>query len=499
MMSLPRHLPRLFIVAILGGTPAFATASMSGSAAAAAPPAPATTATAASDQKATVAPFAATLGGLVTSSAVLHPQETGIVVMALPERRVVYARQGDRPLKPASTLKILTTAASLALLRPEFVPTTPIYADADIDTSGVLSGNLYLQGRGAPDLVGESFWLIARRLADLGLKKVAGNLVADESYFDTVRRPPGWPAPTADSWYNAPQGALSCNFNVVTVRVAPSPLLGSRPDLTLEPASSYFQVLNRATTAAQATDLRVDRLYEEGQNRLVVGGSVRRGGGTEIVNRSVEEPALWSLTAFKEIARGLGIEVAGKLEIGTVPAGARLLYTHDSKPLGSLVRDMNKNSNNFMAEMLLKTLGAQFVQTPGTTEGGLEMVRAYLAGLGLDPADMRIVDGSGLSDNDRMPAMMMAEILARASADFEVGPELVSSLPIGGADGTLADRFASEEGRRRVRAKTGRVAGAISLAGYASNRDGHMLAFAIFANQPRGTLDAVHRSLDRLV
>jgi PBP4 family serine-type D-alanyl-D-alanine carboxypeptidase len=467
-------------------------------AAAPVPPTGRTAAAGTADQHAALPPLAADLAGLATSP-VLHPQETGIVVMALPERRVVYARQGDRPLKPASTLKILTTAASLALLRPEFVHTTPVYADGEIDASGVLQGNLYLQGRGAPDLVGESWWLIARRLADLGLKRVSGNLVADESYFDPVRRPPGWPAPGADSWYNAPQGALSCNFNVVTVRVTPSPLLGGRPDLTLEPASSYFQVLNRATTAAQTTDLRVDRLYEEGQNRLLVGGTVRRGGGTEIVNRSVEEPALWSLHAFREIARGCGIEIAGRLETGVVPAGARSLYTHESRPLAALVRDMNKNSNNFMAEMLLKTLGAQFVTTPGTTEGGLEMVRAYLAGLGLDPRDLRIVDGSGLSDLDRMPAMMMAEILARAREDFEVEPELVSSLPIGGADGTLSDRFGSEEGRRRVRAKTGRVAGAISLAGYVSNRDGHVMAFVIFANQPRGTIDAVHRTLDRLV
>ena len=467
-------------------------------AAAPVPPTGRTAAARPADQHAAIPSLAADLAGLATSP-VLHPQETGIVVMALPERRIVYSRQGDRPLKPASTLKILTTAASLALLRPEFVHTTPVYADGEIDASGVLQGNLYLQGRGAPDLVGESWWLIARRLADLGLKKVSGNLVADESYFDPVRRPPGWPAPGADSWYNAPQGALSCNFNVVTVRVTPSPLLGGRPDLTLEPASSYFQVLNRATTAAQTTDLRVDRLYEDGQNRILVGGTVRRGGGIEIVNRSVEEPALWSLHAFREIARGCGIEIAGRLETGVVPAGARSLYTHESRPLAALVRDMNKNSNNFMAEMLLKTLGAQFVSTPGTTEGGLEMVRAYLAGLGLDPRDLRIVDGSGLSDLDRMPALMMAEILARAREDFEVEPELVSSLPIGGADGTLSDRFASEEGRRRVRAKTGRVAGAISLAGYASNRDGHVLAFVIFANQPRGTLDAVHRTLDRLV
>jgi D-alanyl-D-alanine carboxypeptidase/D-alanyl-D-alanine-endopeptidase (penicillin-binding protein 4) len=450
------------------------------------------------DPKAAPPALATTLGDLA-ASAVLHPVETGIVVMALPERRVVFARQADRPLKPASTLKILTTAAALALLRPEFVYGTPIYADAEIDASGVLAGNLYLQGRGAPDLVGESWWLMARRLAALGLKRVAGNLVADESYFDPVRRPPGWPAPGADSWYNAPQGALSCNFNVVTVRVSPSPMLGGRPDLNLDPASSYFQVLNRATTGAQPTDLRVDRLFEEGRNRLLVAGTVRRGGGTEIVNRSVEEPALWSLHAFREIAGSCGIEIGGRLETGVVPAGARLLARHESRPLAALVQDMNKNSNNFMAEMLLKTLGAQFVATPGTSEGGLEMVRAYLAGLGLDPGDLRLVDGSGLSDLDRMPAMLMVEVLARARQDFEVGPELVASLPIGGADGTLSDRFASEEGRRRVRAKTGRVAGAVTLAGYASNRDGHVLAFAIFANQPRGTLEAVHRSLDRLV
>jgi len=493
MMPRESRAALLPLVAILLGAAASAAAAAPAPAAApAAAPQPA------SDLHATQAPLAATLAGLTTSP-VLHPQETGIVVMALPERRVIFARQADRPLKPASTLKILTTAAALALLRPEFVHDTPIYADAEIDASGVLAGNLYVQGRGAPDLVGESWWLMARRLAALGLKRVTGNLVADESYFDPVRRPPGWPAPSADSWYNAPQGALSCNFNVVTVRVSPSPFLGGRPDLTLEPASSYFQVLNRATTAAQSTDIRVDRMFEEGQNRLVVGGTVRRGGGTEIVNRSVEEPALWSLHAFREIARGCGIEVAGRLETGVVPAGAKLLTRHESRPLAALVRDMNKNSNNFMAEMLLKTLGAQFVATPGTTEGGIEMVRAYLAGLGLDPNDLRISDGSGLSDLDRMPAMLMAEILARARIDFEIEPELVASLPIGGADGTLSDRFASEEGRRRVRAKTGRVAGAITLAGYASNRDGHVLAFAIFANQPRGTLEAVHRSLDRLV
>ena len=160
---------------------------------------------------------------------------------------------------------------------------------------------------------------------------------------------------------------------------------------------------------------------------------------------------------------------------------------------------MNKNSNNFMAEMVLKTLGAQFTETPGTTANGAKVVRDYLTGLGLDLSSTRMVDGSGLSDEDRVPARLLATVLARAWDDFEIGPEIVASLPIGGADGTLDERFGGEGSRRRVRAKTGRIASALTLAGYAANHDGRAFAFAVLANRPRGTIDAVHRAIDRIV
>src|SRR5262249_31323666 len=155
-----------------------------------------------------------------------------------------------------------------ALLKPEFTYETRLYADGPIDASENLPGNLYVQGSGDPALVGESWWLMARRLAAIGLRKVQGDLVADESYFDTVRRPPGWPPPAADSGYNAPVGALSCNSNVVPARVEPSPLPGARPALTLEPIASYFQVLNRATTGNQPTAIDVARAFADGRNSL---------------------------------------------------------------------------------------------------------------------------------------------------------------------------------------------------------------------------------------
>ncbi len=279
-------------------------------------------------------PLADRLASLVRGPA-LNPDDTGIAVLLLPGGRPIFTRNADRPAQPASTMKILTSAAALALMKPEFVYQTRIFADSAIDGSGSVTGNLYIQGSGAPDLVGESWWLMARRLAALGLRRVEGDLVADESYFDSLRRPPGWPAPAADSWYNAPIGALSCNFNVVTVTVDPSPLLGARPDLTLEPAASYFQVLNRATTTSGPTSLAVSRSFENGQNALVVGGTIRRGGGPAVFHRSVEEPALYALNAFREIARAEHIEFKGSLTVGTVPEKARELHTYESRPLGS--------------------------------------------------------------------------------------------------------------------------------------------------------------------
>jgi D-alanyl-D-alanine carboxypeptidase/D-alanyl-D-alanine-endopeptidase (penicillin-binding protein 4) len=127
------------------------------------------------------------------------------------------------------------------------------------------------------------------------------------------------------------------------------------------------------------------------------------------------------------------------------------------------------------------------------------MVRAFLSGIGIDASAAVLADGSGLSDDSRLSARLLADLLAKARADFEIGPEFAASLPIGGADGTLNDRFGGEEARRRVRAKTGRIAGTITLAGYVVNRDDRVFAFAILANQPRGTIEAVHRTMDRLV
>jgi len=428
-----------------------------------------------------------------------HPRSTGAEVLSLRTGERLFSHNARVPLRPASTMKILTGAAALTLLKPEFVFETDVLVTGPIDRAGTMAGDLYVRGSGAPDLVAEAWWLTARELARLGLRRVTGDLIGDDSFFDEDPRPAGWPPLSVDSWYNAPVSALSCNFNVITVRAVPGDFPGARPGVDLDPASSFFRISNRARTADRRSDLTVVRLYEDGRNTIVIDGDIRLGGGPQVFRRAVEDPTLFALHTFRDIALREGITIGGALRRGRAPEQAQVLYSHRSRPLAVLVRDMNKNSNNFMAEALLKTLGARFAGAPGTTEKGLAALQSYLMDLGVHTATARLSDGSGLSELNRLHAGLLAETLARAHRDFSVGPELVGSLSVGGIDGTLDARFSNGVDRRQVRAKTGRLAGVAALAGYAVNRDGHPFAFAVLANDIRGSNGSAQRAIDQLV
>ncbi len=443
-------------------------------------------------------PLAARLAA-AGDSPLLNRRDTGIAVVTLPEGRPVFARNPARLLRPASTLKILTGAAALARLKPEFVYTTDVYGDRSIDADGTLRGNLYIKGSGAPDLVGESWWRIVRELAGLGLRRVTGSLIADDTFFDAASRPPGWPSDSTDSWYNAPVGALSCNFNVVTVRVDPAAAAGEPPSVRLDPTGSYFRIRNRARTALRRTSLSVDRLFEDGRNILVVNGTIRHGGRPVVRHLAVEDASLYALHTFRDLALAEGILIAGELRRGRAPVTAQLLHRHRSRSLAVLVRDMNKNSNNFMAEALLKTIGATAGGPPGTTDKGIAALHDSLNTLGIDTSQAQIADGSGLSGRNRLTVEILIDTLVWANSDFTIGPELISSLSVGGIDGTLDRRFTANGALRRVRAKTGRLAGVSSLAGYVANHDGRRFAFAILANDTRGPVDAIQQAIDRIV
>jgi D-alanyl-D-alanine carboxypeptidase/D-alanyl-D-alanine-endopeptidase (penicillin-binding protein 4) len=243
----------------------------------------------------------------------------------------------------------------------------------------------------------------------------------------------------------------------------------------------------------------VGRQFDGGQNTIVVEGSISARSAPSVSYRCVEQPTLYALAAFREAAGKEGITITGATRRGVTPPGAQKIYEHESRPLSELIRTMNKLSNNYMAESFLKTLGAETAGAPGTTAAGSASVLTYLESIGVDTHPLVLRDGSGLSHENRLTASSLAAVLVAMYRDFEVYPEFMSSLAIGGVDGTLDRRMVGGSAQRRIRAKTGHLNGVSSLAGYAYTRQGKILAFAILTNaNGSGDVWDVRRGIDRL-
>jgi D-alanyl-D-alanine carboxypeptidase/D-alanyl-D-alanine-endopeptidase (penicillin-binding protein 4) len=427
----------------------------------------------------------------------LRKARVAVRVVSLADGRVLYDRNGSEPLVPASNVKIFTAATALKVLGTDYRFSTTFHADTGIEDR-VLAGDLYLKGWGAPDLVGEFWWLMAQELRRMGLTKVSGDLVLDDTHFDDEPRPAGWPRAIVDRAYNAPLSALSCNYNVVTVRVVPGAASGERPEVQLIPYRAHLGVKNQASTKKGRAGVSVFRVPGGGGEQILVRGSVRPGGRPVETIRSIDHPTLYAGHAFREVATEVGIEFDGDIRLGTVPDAAEEIYRFRSKPLSAIIRDMNKYSNNFIAEMLVKGLDAHVGHIPASTEGGLEVILPTLRDAGVDLEGVVIRDGSGLAEGNRATAASLTSALETFGRDFEVFPELFASLPVAGIDGTLEDRDADAESTRKVRAKTGRLAGADSLSGYTATEAGEILAFSLIVNGSRCSHETVAPILDRL-
>ncbi len=401
--------------------------------------------------------------------------------VSLVDGRVLYSRSANDSLVPASNMKLVTAAAALWALKPDYVYETPFFAGGPV-RNGVLEGDLHVQGRGAPDLVCENLWVMARQLRNLGIREVRGGLVGDDTFFDRQGRNRRWKSSYAHRAFAAPVGALSCNFNSVNVIVRPAERSGQPPVVVVDPFSRFFTVLNRAVTRKGKMTLTVDRRYRDGRNEVVVGGAIPLDHPTSVTLRSVEDPAGYFLSSFVEVAEEVGISFGRPPSLGTVPEGAEEIYSFQSRSLGRLLVEMNKYSNNFSAEMILKTIGAEMLGAPGTTANGLLAVDSYLRYQQLPMAGVVLDDASGLSPDNRVTARLLTAVVSHAWNDFQIGPEFFSSLPVAGADGTLKKRMTGGSALRRVRAKSGFINGVSSLSGVAGNPDAGPVAFSILMN-----------------
>jgi D-alanyl-D-alanine carboxypeptidase/D-alanyl-D-alanine-endopeptidase (penicillin-binding protein 4) len=406
----------------------------------------------------------------------------GVVTIDLETGKVLYQRGEDIALNPASNVKLVTTAAALGMLGPAHrYATRVLRADGSLEGDTV-RGDVWLSGSGDPELVTAHLYEVASELHAQGIRKISGGIVVDSSRFDADGLPPGYDQKDELASYRAPSGATSVNFNSFVVRARPADAPGRPPFVGLDPDIDGYEITNEANTVAGARrQLWAAVEHDKGTTKIVLRGKIGVDAGDETLRYPVADPSEHAGRVFAHVLRQAGIKVGRKkIKTGVPPEDARLLAVHWSAPLSVLIRGVNKFSNNFMAEQILKTLAPR--EAPATFTAARERVLEFVKKRGVDTTGLVYGNGSGLYDTNRVTAGQLAKLLAAVDGDDRIRPDFLASLSIMGVDGTTRRRNRDGSAAQWVRAKTGTLDGVSCLSGYVSGRGRRPIAFSILFN-----------------
>ncbi len=403
----------------------------------------------------------------------------GVHVVDLASDTVLYTRNAEVVQNPASNVKLVTTAAALALLGPEHRYVTRVYIDRKSLHGHTVDGDLYLRGGGDPSLITADLYQLASDLRALGIHKVSGGLVLDTTQFDRDELPPGFDQKDELAAYRSPGGALSVNFGTYVVLARPGGKAGEPVLAAVDPPVPSIHIDNKATTEAGGrTRLRVGVEPDPKGHGLTVtlAGTIGVDAEPAEYRYPVTSPAEYTGEVFRLVLAQRGVKL-GKpgVRLAALPDKAERVAIARSQPLSVLVRSVNKLSNNYMAEHILKTLDPA---VPQTYAGGLARVQAWLAEIAM-PGAVHMTNGSGLYDSNRLSPIQLTHLLTRVHHDFRIASDYLASLPISGADGTLRSRFQDTPAVRFVRAKTGSLEQVSTLSGYAGALGKPPIAFSI--------------------
>jgi D-alanyl-D-alanine carboxypeptidase/D-alanyl-D-alanine-endopeptidase (penicillin-binding protein 4) len=409
--------------------------------------------------------------------------QASVSVVDLADDKVLYRRNEEMALNPASNVKVVTTAAALSVLGPEHRWATRLYHRRDALQAGVIEGDLWLRGGGDPQLVTEDLYLLAGDLRARGVRRITGGIVVDASRFDRDELPPGYDQKDELASYRAPSGASSVNFNTFVVRVQPAATVGAPPHAVIEPPVPGIVLASSATTGEGAHDrIRVAiEIDDKGRTKVTLTGAIGVKAGPSGYRYPVADPSRYAGEVLAVVLKQRGIRLGrAKIKTGRIPEDAALIASHHSPPLSVMVRAVNKFSNNFMAEQILKSMAPE--GAPATFTAALERVRGFLEDSNVPTQGLVLGNGSGLYDTNRISAATLTRLLALVHRDFRVAGDFSASLAVMGVDGTTRSRLRESTMRRFIRAKTGTLDGVSSLSGYVGAIGRDPIAFAILFN-----------------
>ncbi|MFH1197663.1 MAG: D-alanyl-D-alanine carboxypeptidase/D-alanyl-D-alanine-endopeptidase [bacterium] len=415
----------------------------------------------------------------------------GVYIKSLKTGEVIYKRNSDKLFVPASDVKLFTSAAALLLLGSNYTYKTLVFTDGNV-VKDTLFGNIIIRGSGDPTLSlkyppqksRDIFEAWADSLLLKGIKCIKGNIYGDDNLFDDLGYGSEWPWETENFWYASPSGGLSFNENIIELNISPS-ATNMPAEIKTIPHTDYVNIVNKIiTTADKKTSINF--MKDKSTELVLLSGYINSNDEMQKIFIPVGDPTRYFLTVLNETLERKGIALDGYTadldteEFEIIPDNLVTLFSYKSIKLGSMIKELNKNSNNFFAEQIFKTIGLELFNQ-GTIENGVKACNQIFDLMGIFSDNLQIVDGSGLSRLNFITPKQIVNLLSYMykSDGFET---FYGSLPIAGIDGTLADRMLKTKAENNVRAKPGFLNGVRTLSGYLRTADDEPIVFSMIAN-----------------
>lgn len=433
----------------------------------------------------------------VLASPIFTTAQAGISVIDLKTKQPIFLQNEKKLFRPASNQKLLTTAASLVFLGTDYKFQTSMYLTGEVIDS-VCSGDVFYVGGFDPEFSSTNLDSLTRELKKFGIKKINGNLYADVSSMDSLFWGEGWMWNDDPATYIPYLSPLTINKNTIKVYYEPGQV-GTPAKIKLFPQTSFFKIENGSTTIDSGKpNFIIDRDWLRRRNSIFVGGTIPESAKKDSAEFNVFDPAFYFLTLAKESLERNGISLVGKIDTLTLAQNAIKVFTfeRDIKPV---VTYTNKVSDNLNAELLFRTLAKKASSSKATSQNGKKLIDSLITISGASPKVYRVTDGSGLSYYNLTTAELLSKVLVYMySQDKITFDAFFNSLPIGGIDGTLSNRYKNSPAKGNVFAKTGTISGVASLSGYIKTKKENWLAFSILIQNYVGSSTEARKIQDKL-
>ena len=452
--------------------------------------------------------------------------QQAVLVLKVSDGTTLFSHNANALLIPASLTKLITTAAVLDTWGAPHQFNTSVYYRGQRQGDRIV-GDIVMVGGGDPYLISEKMWTFASHIKNIGINTIEGRIIIDNSLFahNTTRS-----AAVSRNAYDAPVTAFGVNFNTVAVLVVPAARVGKRATVTLFPFPlATVAIDNRVRTVASAprTALSVvrrnTRRVAQGSGslplsasqgslplssstdkvfKIIARGRIAVGSKPRTFYRSITQPQDIARDYVRNFLQQHNVRVLGK-KLAASRAPRVPLHNIKSYPLGHIVKGLNTFSNNYIADMLIKKLGADTRQR-GTLRAGADQLRTWLRDKVGITSSFTLKNGSGLTADNRLSAKQLAAVLHHAARHMRLLPDFLASLPASGLEGTVNERLRKHKGL--IRAKTGTLTSpraVAGLAGYYFSERHEMIAFVLLANgradQAQPPLPFLRKQQDRLL